>query len=299
MKLIVFVPVLAMAALPPQSRAAEIIDYGTMRNGIRTCPVNRIVTGVDLNGNRLLCSDSFGPYSPAATFELLTGNRNFLSTRACPEGYGVTGVSPVRNLVSCAHLGLMETVNDGGTMRLGMRACPAGMAVIGVDLNDNDLICGRRVDFCFGGLGQRCGPMKEGLSTPLALCANGTCFINAGSWIHDECCWRFPNGMACTAGPTAPHDGHCTTEFAKAVLHLAAGYNWPRQVSFDERTLNGNVRFNAYCAPNGFIVHRDDINRCCSRNGRPVNVLTDAPLIARQDLKTVEIMSGAPRVCRP
>ncbi|HEX6576562.1 MAG TPA: hypothetical protein VF042_16455 [Gemmatimonadaceae bacterium] len=278
--------------------ATEVIDYGTRRNDVRSCPVNMHVVGVDLDGNRLLCSDSFGPYEPAAVFETLSGNRDLSSTRACREGYAVTGVSPVRNSVACSHAGLMESFTDATTMRMGMHACPTGTVVIGVHLRGNGLLCGRRVDFCFGGLGQRCGVTKEGLATPFALCVAGVCWINAGSWIHDECCWRFPNGFACRGGPQDVNDGHCGEEFSLAVAHLAAGYSWTRSVSFNERTLNGAVRFNAYCAPAGTIVHRNNVSRCCSRMGRALDPIGDAPRITSQKIYPTEILAGNPRVCR-
>ena len=289
---------LAISFFPRDASAAEVVDYGTRRNDMRSCPVNTHVVGVDLDGNRLLCSDSFGPYDPAPVFETLSGNRDLFSTRACRENYAVTGVSPARNRVACAHAGLMEKFTDRTTMRMGMHACPSATVVIGVDLDDGGLLCGRRVDFCFGGLGQRCGITKEGLTTPLALCAAGTCYINAGSWIHDECCWRFPNGYACRGGPQDVNDGHCGGEFSLAVAHLAAGYNWSRSVNFNERTLNGAVRFNAYCAPTGAIVHRDNVNRCCTRMARPLNPVLDAAQINRQQIYPTELVSGNPRVCR-
>ena len=287
-----------MWVLAGNAGAAQTIDYETRRNEMRSCPVNMHVVGVDLDGNRLLCSDFFGPYNPAPVFETLTGNRDIFSTRACREGYAVTGISPVRNLVACAHTGFMESFTDRTTMRMGMRACPAGTVALGVDLEENGLLCGRRVDFCFGGLGQRCGITKEGLTTPLALCAAGICWINAGSWIHDECCWRFPNGYACRGGPQDVNDGNCANEFALAVAHLAAGYNWTRRVNFNERTLTGVVRFNEYCAPTGTIVHRNNVNRCCTRMARPLNQILDAPRIVNQKVDPIELASGNPRICR-
>src|SRR5690606_39386221 len=41
--------------------------------------------------------------------------------------------------------------------------------------------------YCFGALGADCGGAQSGIPTS-ALCAGGECYINAGSWEHDECC---------------------------------------------------------------------------------------------------------------
>ena len=293
-------PVLMFCMLvPTKVSATEIVDYGTMRNNIRSCPVNMFVTGVDLDGNRLLCDNSFGPYIPSATFEIVDRTNMAGTRKSCATGFGVTGVSPVRNAVSCAHRGLMDSFVHNTTTRLGMRACPSGTVVVAVGLEDNTLRCGRREDFCFGGLGERCGITKEGLNTPYALCSNGVCWINTGSWIHDQCCWQFPNGYACRAGPTAAHDGHCVTEFSKAVNHLAIGYRWTRNVDFNQPNRTGTVVFAQYCAVNGTIVHRLDVTaHCCGRRGRPFDPLRDLTAAARQSLSPVEIRNGNARVCQ-
>jgi hypothetical protein len=293
--------VLAALLVIATSRTAsgtEIVDSGTMRNSMRSCPANMFIVGVDLDGNRLLCSDMFGPYTPTAVFETVDGSAVASGTKSCPTGYGVTGLSPVRNRVSCAHRGKMETFIDQTTVRSGMRACPVGTVVTGIGFTDNRLLCGRRVDFCFGGLGQRCGITKEGFDTPLALCVAGRCYVNAGSWIHDECCWRFPNGIACRAGPDRPHDGHCVTEFGKAVSHLALGYNWRRNVDFNVPNTTGNVTFVQYCAPNGTIVHRSDVARCCGRASRAFDPFRDTGQATSQNVSPVELVNGNARVCR-
>ena len=283
---------------PAAAAGTEIIDYGTVRNGMRSCPVNMFVTGVDLDGNRLLCDDSFGRYTPAASFEVVDGSTMAGPQKSCPRHYGVTGVSPVTNRVSCAHRGLMEVAVHNTTTRLGMRACPRGSVVVAVGLADNTLRCGIREDFCFGGLGQRCGITKEGIETPLALCLNGRCWINAGSWIHDQCCWRFPNGYACREGPTGTNDGNCTAEFGKAVSQMLIGYRWARNVNFNVANRTGTVVFGQYCAENGWIVHRlDAAAHCCSRRARAVEPLRDANAVVRQELSPSELRNGNARVC--
>jgi hypothetical protein len=283
---------------PAAAAGTEIIDYGTTRNGMRSCPVNMFVTGVDLDGNRLLCDDSYGRYTPVASFEVVDLTTMVGSRKSCPRNYGVTGVSPVRNGVSCAHRGLMQVEVHTSTIRLGMKACPRGSVVVGVGLEDNSLRCGTREDFCFGALGQRCGITREGLDTPLALCLNGRCWINSGSWLHDQCCWRSPNGYACRGGPTETHDGSCVADFGRAVAHMLIGYRWIRDVNFGLANRGGTVIFGQYCAENGWIVHRMDVTpHCCSRRGRPLEFPRDAAAVVRQELSPTEVRNGNARAC--
>jgi hypothetical protein len=47
----------AMLVALSAASAQEIIDFGTMRNGVRTCPDGYAITGVHVNLNLLLCSN--------------------------------------------------------------------------------------------------------------------------------------------------------------------------------------------------------------------------------------------------
>ncbi|MDQ3472111.1 MAG: hypothetical protein M3447_00090 [Acidobacteriota bacterium] len=287
---------------------AESIDTGTMRNGMRSCPIGQFIVGVDLDGNRLLCSNqpvvnSSAPYT--ASFEIIDTSTTAQGLKSCPEGYGMTGLSVINNKVSCAHVGKMTRTIFTNTRRSGTNACPAGRVMAGFDSDSNQVLCGRRIDTCFGAAGSRCGFQSEGFDTPLALCANNQCLINAGSWDHDECCWQFPNGKVCR-NLGATHDGKCSAEFSKALTRLAGGYNWRRSISFSTLNTTGVVDRNAFCAPGGTVVHKNDADRCCSTRVRllanalsdPLQAAADAAKITAQGITATELTSGNARVCR-
>ena len=189
---------------------------------MRSCPVGQFIVGIDLDGNRLLCSNqpvvnSAAPYS--TSFEIVDASTFEQGLKACPDGYGMTGLNAVQRKVSCAHVGKMSPFVSTAVRRSGTNACPAGRVMVGFNRDNDQILCGRRIESCFGALGARCGAQSEGLDTPVAICLNGQCLINAGSWEHDECCWQFPNGNVCRT-PTAPDDGHCRSAFSKAVSRL-------------------------------------------------------------------------------
>ncbi|MDQ3474113.1 MAG: hypothetical protein M3447_10285, partial [Acidobacteriota bacterium] len=296
------------ALVMPTLSVAESIDTGTMRNRMRSCPVGQFIVGVDLDGNRLLCSNqpvvnSSAPYT--ASFEIVDTSTTEQGLKRCPEGYGMTGLSVVNNKVSCAHVGKMSRVIFSGIRRSSTNACPAGRVMAGLDADSEKVLCGRRIDTCFGAAGSRCGFQSEGFDTPLALCTNNQCLINAGSWDHDECCWQFPNGKVCRSLGAA-HDGKCTSEFSKALTRLAAGYNWRRNISFSTLNTSGVVDRDAFCAPAGTIVHRNDVDRCCSSSVRllanaladPLQATRDAAKATAQGINPAEPVSGNARVCR-
>ena len=134
---------------------------------------------------------------------------------------------------------------------------------------------------CFGALGAQCGQGPAGI--PLtALCSNGACFVNPGSWAHDECCFRNPNGMACNKGPLdalTGHDGRCVAEWDKTLRLLQKGLNWKRTVDFNRMNGTGTVEFNLYCAPRNTLLPPIDGQKCCARATRALN-LTEAALAA-------------------
>lgn len=124
--------------------------------------------------------------------------------------------------------------------------------------------------FCFGALGAECGHPQFSIPTS-ALCANGHCLVNGGSWSHDECCFAHPKGMACQAGPLdalTGHDGNCVAEWDKALRLVIKGLNWQRDVNFQSGNTTGTVVFNQYCAPVDTLLPPADAQRCCSRLSR-------------------------------
>lgn len=128
----------------------------------------------------------------------------------------------------------------------------------------------RRPEFCFGALGSKCGN-GQGSLPATALCANGICFVNGGSWDHDTCCAAHPAGMACRLGPgdaIAGHDGNCVTSWNKALRLTGKGLFWPRQVDFARGNSTGTVEHELYCAPRGAFVPPEDTLKCCTRTSR-------------------------------
>ena len=130
----------------------------------------------------------------------------------------------------------------------------------------------RQPHVCFGALGMECG-QPQGLIPAVALCRGGRCFINGGSWDHDQCCVANPQGMACRAGPfdAVSNDGNCRTSWDKAVRLALRGLFWERQVDFSRQNRTGQVEFALYCAPANALVPPEDGPKCCSGQTRALN----------------------------
>jgi hypothetical protein len=136
----------------------------------------------------------------------------------------------------------------------------------------------RRADFCFGALGMNCGEPQGNMPAP-ALCSGGRCFVNGGSWDHDECCVANPQGMACRRGPLdslTGHDGNCVTSWNKAVRLVSRGLFWERQVDFSRQNRTGQVEFALYCAPANALLPPEDAAKCCSRRTRALTLTENA-----------------------
>ena len=139
--------------------------------------------------------------------------------------------------------------------------------------------------FCFGALGAQCG-QPQGLLPQTALCANGACFINGGSWDHDECCFRNPRGMACQRGPldaVTGHDGHCVAAWDRALRLVSKGLSWGRNVDFSRGNTTGTVEFNLYCAPANTLLPPGDAAKCCSRQTRGLTISEAAAALAASE----------------
>ena len=127
---------------------------------------------------------------------------------------------------------------------------------------------------CFGAAGMQCG-FQQGLGSA-GFCVGNVCPINGGSWAHDECCWRMWPGAAkgCVQGPvdmvTQPPGNACSAEWDRAISRTFGGWSWYRTVNTQEINATGQVRFAEYCALAGSVVHRDDVQFCCSRSARGV-----------------------------
>jgi hypothetical protein len=128
----------------------------------------------------------------------------------------------------------------------------------------------------------RCGEPQGGLP-PSALCASGVCFVNPGSWQHDECCFRNPRGMACRAGPldaVTGNDGNCVVSWNKALRLTMKGLNWSRRVDFSRTNSTGTVEFARYCAPANALLPPGDAAMCCTRQTRALNLTEGAAALA-------------------
>jgi hypothetical protein len=127
---------------------------------------------------------------------------------------------------------------------------------------------------CFGAAGSQCG-FQQGLGNA-GFCAGNVCPVNGGSWAHDECCWRMwpRQAKGCVAGPidnvTQLPGNACSAEWDLAISRTFGGWSWLRTVNTQELNTTGVVRFAAYCARAGSVVHRDDVQFCCSRTARGV-----------------------------
>lgn len=138
---------------------------------------------------------------------------------------------------------------------------------------------------CFGALGIRCG-QPQGVIPVTALCADGHCFINPGSWDHDECCVANPQGMACRAGPIdalTGHDGNCVTSWNKAVRLVSKGIMWKRAVDFSRVNNSGTVEFTLYCAPSNTLLPPGDMAKCCSGQSRSLTLAEGAAAFAANE----------------
>lgn len=215
------------------------------------------------------------PGTPTGSFVVTAslGGRGAQQLRSAAPALGGTNPS----------LSLVQVTLPAGT---GGPACPTGPAgggllvppgvgdrlpVIPTPIRTVGSINVRREN-CFGALGMQCG-LPQPPMPPSALCAGGSCFINGGSWRHDECCFANPNGMACKNGPldaVTGHDGRCAADFDKAVRQVSKGIFWKRNVDFGRNNTTGRVEFTLYCAPRDTLLSPEDQLFCCSRSSRPL-----------------------------
>ncbi len=136
-----------------------------------------------------------------------------------------------------------------------------------------------QTEFCFGAVGAQCGQPQTGLPAT-ALCASGSCFINGGSWDHDECCVRHRHALWCELDPTrqaaAASDTRCVGAWNKAVRLTRKGLSWRRPVNFARGNRSGTVEFALYCAPANSLVPPEDAAKCCAGGTRALNAAETA-----------------------
>jgi len=145
-----------LIAIPALGQADEIVDAGTVRNNMHSCPVGYAMTGLRIDQNRLLCSNGGpGGWEPLSLYPSTEFVTSILSS--CPTHYVLTGVDIFNQLMACTmslepNNGVLNdwitTWDNSGpneTVRSGMHAC-LGLGVtymIGIQgSSDNDFECG-------------------------------------------------------------------------------------------------------------------------------------------------------------
>ncbi|MBW2941734.1 hypothetical protein [Zhongshania aquimaris] len=182
--------------------------------------------------------------------------------------------SQVDALIGAAKLGKITRISDyykGGSKAATTTTPPA-------DANRNI------EERCFGAAGSQCGFAggQNGISTCLPVFGiNGfvNCRINDGSWNHDECCVRNPNGFLCGGEPAGP-GAACTAEFNAAFAVNLTPFSWNRLVNINTIDRDGRVDRPLYCAKSGSIVFSDQASLCCD-GSRALNVFDVAAFTNR------------------
>jgi hypothetical protein len=133
--------------------------------------------------------------------------------------------------------------------------------------------------YCFGALGSGCGRFEIGLEAmdvQLSTChpnrydSNHTCLVNAGSWTHDTCCAKNPDGFVCD-GPGG--NSTCAAEFWLGARRFISPFNWWRtDVDSRRADTDGQVDHDLFCAKKHTIVYRGDTNYCCKKKDVGLNI---------------------------
>jgi len=201
-----------------------------------------------------------------------------------------------------------QTVSDRG-MKLAKRdlppmKCQPGDRGCDGKPDTTTMTCeGATSSHCFGAVGINCVgdslvvlfPDIEHLLLQVG-CSGNNCWVNAGSWAHDECCANTPSGRWCN-GPNSATNNGCVASWNRAVHRVRNRLGWQRSVN--RCTVNNTrlVNFENYCAPAGTIVASNDSNRCCGRASRSFNLASDGPRAVLQGIPLEPVPSYTPVVC--
>jgi len=138
------------------------------------------------------------------------------------------------------------------------------------------LVCrGIEKNLCFGAIGQMCGgiPIPGVPQGEYWGCTGTQCVINAGSYKHDECCFKLNKEgrkkEATMCGTLAGTE--CNVEWLWAVHRTTHRLSWKRWVDTCYDNTSGKVEHHYYCAPAGTIVGMIDAFACCSKKVRVYN----------------------------
>ncbi len=179
--------------------------------------------------------------------------------------------------------------------------------------------CKGAVNQCFGALGGNCDglvpndwsvPQIEGAVLRVG-CVDDVCWISAGSWAHDQCCFANPSGRWCS-GPGSMLSGGCIGAWNRATHGWRHNLVWRRRVDTCRVDADGIVNFAEYCAPDGTILGEGDERRCCSGTARPYSTSADSergtvqavvfdgsfvPVVCNASRTTIEPPSCTPTQC--
>lgn len=280
--------VLAPAGAPAQPAPAglglnvTVTSAGQPASGATVCvgtaaDRNQFFQGVTDAGGRVTF-----PSVPTEAFVLTArlGTRGAAGSFSIARPGGVPFFSAAISLPQAAGGPSCPTTPAGPERRIGSGIAAAVARITPATIPTSIVLnLGER---CFGALGAACG-QPQGLIPPTALCSNGTCFINGGSWEHDECCFRNKGGVACNLPHADDGSGTCGTLFAKAIRLATKGLMWSRRIDFNERNPTGTVNHAEYCAPANALLPPGDGAKCCSRATRSLNAAETAAAAAAHE----------------
>ncbi len=216
----------------------------------KNCPIG--YTKVIQHGDDRCKQDLLGPLRDQAHWRFDLGvSYTALIDRALAIPYGANPALPVNNRASSQRIQLGD-----------------------IDVREANVCRKKDEYYCFGAIGAHCGgiPIPGTPQGEYWGCSGNNCVINAGSWEHDECCFRNDRvGTMCgvISGPA------CNAEWSKAVHRTLHRLSWKRRVdsckSSERGPAPGRVIHAEYCAPAGTIVAREDAARCCGGRARAFN----------------------------
>jgi hypothetical protein len=148
--------------------------------------------------------------------------------------------------------------------------------------------CAGSGERCFGAVGMGCSGDGIGVvpseSFSQVGCQGNVCWVNAGSWLHDQCCAASPTGRWCH-GPLSAFNAACTGVWDTATHRYNHNLGWKRTLDLCKSSSSGTVVFADYCAPGDTIVAQPDGIRCCGRMTRPFVASSDAALARNQGVR--------------
>lgn len=288
--------ILARQILLATTAAALVVGPAAMRPQTRTLQVTVIDAAGATVANADICIDSARSGSRLGEGRTNAAGRAsvFVADDATPSPTGGPAVMPLRVTASAGQRGAavqsgpiaMVTVQlpgSGGprcTTGQVAQTQPGGIAIDAAAIRAKVAAMPRQEfepvrlnmirERCLGAAGMRCNDEAGQLGTCNPL--TQSCTINVGSWKHDECCVRNPDGGMCGLNPAAPigpgglssSSTVCQAEFNMAASRLLTPFSWSRRIDFARVNTSGIVEQAAYCAPAGTFMAEGEERFCCS-----------------------------------